>query len=291
MSGLTNIQKTAQAAQQLEQWNKLLAGVIAAQGSNGFYAALTKAIVGLVWAEFPQVWLFQVDKAPRVLYHTIDADHQEVHIDEYIAGAYESDPAYKASLKASDDSVYRVTELNDGQLSQNEYLTGYFKAMRIGDEMGFVIQVAPGVSLNLTFQRRKGERIFSEDEVGLFRNVESIVRQLCIKHWQINRDEKGDVGQASEHVDKALKLFGTSLLTERELDALQQILMGHSNQSASDKMGVSLETMRRHRKHVYQKLDIGSQGELFSLFIHSMPFLATHPDQDPLLQYHSSPSV
>ncbi|MDF9902456.1 UNVERIFIED_ORG: DNA-binding CsgD family transcriptional regulator [Pseudomonas reinekei] len=42
---------------------------------------------------------------------------------------------------------------------------------------------------------------------------------------------------------------------------------GHSVKSTASQMNISPETVRMHRKSLYLKLEVGSQSELFALFI------------------------
>ncbi|UTW13186.1 response regulator transcription factor [Marinobacterium rhizophilum] len=56
------------------------------------------------------------------------------------------------------------------------------------------------------------------------------------------------------------------MLTERESALIRLLLRGHSNQSAVDKMGISITTVKMHRQHCKGELDITSQAEKFSLF-------------------------
>ena len=47
-------------------------------------------------------------------------------------------------------------------------------------------------------------------------------------------------------------------------------------------------TVKIHRKNIYRKLDIGSQAELFSLFINCIPFAEPDETSDPLQFYQQS---
>jgi DNA-binding CsgD family transcriptional regulator len=53
----------------------------------------------------------------------------------------------------------------------------------------------------------------------------------------------------------------------REREIAHLILRGHSVKSTAQVLGISPETVRMHRKHLYTKLEINSQAELFALFI------------------------
>jgi len=84
---------------------------------------------------------------------------------------------------------------------------------------------------------------------------------------------------------QTLQLFGSSVLTAREQAVLQLVLHGHSNKSAAEKLGITLATVKLHRKHIYKKLDIRSQAELFYLFIDSISSSPSPENEDPLKAY------
>ncbi|MCY1250836.1 Bacterial regulatory protein, luxR family [compost metagenome] len=51
----------------------------------------------------------------------------------------------------------------------------------------------------------------------------------------------------------------------REAEVIRLMLKGHSTKSIARHLGNSPETVKVHRKRIYSKLKISSQGELFSL--------------------------
>ncbi|MNE11936.1 Transcriptional regulatory protein UhpA [compost metagenome] len=82
----------------------------------------------------------------------------------------------------------------------------------------------------------------------------------CDKDQGMRDDLKHRVQSAFEH-------FGSDLLTERERQVAHMVLRGHSVKSTASQMNISPETVRMHRKNLYLKLEVGSQSELFALFI------------------------
>ncbi|AVR69997.1 helix-turn-helix transcriptional regulator [Pseudomonas aeruginosa] len=64
-----------------------------------------------------------------------------------------------------------------------------------------------------------------------------------------------------------LRGFGRGVLTVREREACQPLLSGRSAKSSARLMDTSPEMVRMHRKKLYAKLEVGSQSELFALFI------------------------
>ena len=86
-------------------------------------------------------------------------------------------------------------------------------------------------------------------------------------------------------LDSALKHFGTAYLTERESQVVHLFLHGHSTKSIAERLGISPETVKLHRKNSYAKLDVSSQAELFYLFIDSLASLTNYSGGDPLVGY------
>lgn len=50
-------------------------------------------------------------------------------------------------------------------------------------------------------------------------------------------------------------------LTSRELELLQQLVLGLDNQEIADKLFISYETVRNHVKHIYEKLHVHSKSQ------------------------------
>jgi DNA-binding CsgD family transcriptional regulator len=79
------------------------------------------------------------------------------------------------------------------------------------------------------------------------------------------------------------------VLTARESQVLRLYLKGHSTGSIAERLDISKHTVALHRKNAYAKLDIGSQFELFHLFIDSLTCFDADEPGDPLRTYLSAP--
>ena len=64
--------------------------------------------------------------------------------------------------------------------------------------------------------------------------------------------------------------FGAGVLTAREREVAAFTLKGHSAESTGQILGISPGTVRIHRRNIYAKLRINSQGELFSRFLRTL---------------------
>jgi DNA-binding CsgD family transcriptional regulator len=57
------------------------------------------------------------------------------------------------------------------------------------------------------------------------------------------------------------------VLTDREREVTQLLLQGNSAKSIARLLDIAADTARNHLKHIYSKLGVASQTQLFALFI------------------------
>lgn len=60
---------------------------------------------------------------------------------------------------------------------------------------------------------------------------------------------------------------GSSNLTNRELEIVHLLLSGFSSKGIAQKLKISPETVKGHRKHIYTKLGVKSHAELFAIYL------------------------
>ena len=107
--------------------------------------------------------------------------------------------------------------------------------------------------------------------------VEPVVLSAAARHWrdlerQFSDGEPRASGQSGiqHHIEYAFHTFGNSVLTPREREVVEYVLKGYSSVAIGKILEISTGTVRIHRKNIYSKLGINSQGELFSQFIHAL---------------------
>ena len=116
-----------------------------------------------------------------------------------------------------------------------------------------------------------------------------VVEALTRRHWDSRGPlEEGDANLRGR-LQSALEAFGSSLLTDREAQVINLVLRGHSTKTVADRLCISVETVKLHRKHAYAKLEIGSQAELFYLFIDSLMSAEDYVGGDTLVAYLQPP--
>jgi DNA-binding CsgD family transcriptional regulator len=268
----------------LSQWNRDLAQAVDALGTDDFFPSIIDAVRGQVAISYPQVWLYHRELPPRVLYHNIPLAAVAAQIDQYLEGPYQEDPFYKTSMDRPRSTIYRLSRVSAGRLQDSTYYRAYYSQTGTVDEAVFLARLAGGDVINLSMMRLPSQGEFSDDEYLQLYVVADVVAALFRSHSQHGDFAARNLIQPGidHQVELAFRTFGASLLSPREKSVLELMLRGYSTEVSAQRLGIARETLRRHRKNIYRKLDVNSQTDLFALFINSMACLAEAEGEDPL---------
>lgn len=274
---------------QLSKWNRDLSRAISALGSDQFFPALIEAIRGQVPIEYPQIWLYHRDLPPQVLYHEIPASAVASQVDTYLDGPYREDPFYQTSMNQPRSKFYRLSRITAGKLRESQYYRDYYAETGTVDEAIYLSRLRAGNVINLCMMRLPQQGEFSEQEYETLYLLAEPVSELIKSHSEHNDFAVTHLIQPgiNHQIDLAFRTFGSSLLSPREKDVLELMLRGYGTDISATRLGIALETVRRHRKSIYRKLDVSSQTDLFSLFINSLTCLGEAGGDDPLRVYMS----
>jgi DNA-binding CsgD family transcriptional regulator len=277
----------------LYAWNQDVSKAIAALGSDQFFPKLTAAIAERMPVDYPQIWLYHKELPPQCIYHEIPSEAREAQIDLYLEGPYREDPFYQVSLNQPRGRFYRLTELTDGLLEDSQYYSQYYGATGTVDEVVYLAKLVDGSIINICLMRKERNGAFSRQEFELLRCLAPTVSELLRSHSQMADFSSRYLLEPDIDgvIDHAFQAFGSSLLSPREKSVLELMLRGYGTGAAAEKLEIAVETLRRHRKAIYRKLDVSSQTDLFSLFINSLSYLGDAGVGDPLSVYMSPPSI
>lgn len=189
----------------------------------------------------------------------------------YLDGLYLLYPFYQAAREGVESGFHCLDEVAPDHFHQTDYYLNYFHDHVLEDEVQYILQF-PGegtLSLSLGSQAR-----FPIHALGLLTQCSPWVLALLKQHWRQVRQTLLAPRDAAKgkpaSVGDALDRFGARVLSERELEVARLILRGYSSKAMAQRLGISPETIKVHRRHLYAKLDISAQPELFSLFIQSL---------------------
>ncbi|RLA53107.1 MAG: LuxR family transcriptional regulator [Gammaproteobacteria bacterium] len=272
---------------QLSKWNRDISRAIAALGSSQFFPALIASINGQVQIDYPQVWLYHHDLPPRVLYHQIPKHAIRSQIDQYLDGPYREDPFYQTSMHQPRAKIYRLSRVTMGKLQQSDYYRKYYSGTGTSDEAIYLAKLRAGNVINLSMMRLPQHGPFTDQEYESLYLLAEPVSELIKSHSEHDDFAVTHLIQPGidYQIDLAFRTFGASLLSPREKDVLELMLRGYGPGVSAERLGIAVETVRRHRKSIYRKLDVSSQTDLFSLFLNAMSCLGEAGGEDPLSIY------
>jgi len=271
----------------LNRWNVDLAAAISALGTEQFFPRLFEAIRNQVKASHPQVWLYHRDLPPRVLDHDIPKDAVELQIDRYLEGPYREDPFYQISMSGPRSHIYRLSRLTAGRMKNSDYFDDYYLETDTVDEVIFLARLDDGSVVNLCLMRLSHQGEFSQPEYDLLYSLAEPVAATIQAHCHQDDFVVTNLLQPGldAQIELAFQTFGTDFVSVREREILELMLRGYGADTTAERLDISLETVRRHRKSIYRKIDVNSQADLFALFINVMPYIGEAHGGDPLSIY------
>jgi DNA-binding CsgD family transcriptional regulator len=272
---------------QLSKWNRDISRAIAALGTERFFPTLVEAVNGQVKIDYPQIWLYHRDLPPRLMYHDIPRHAVAAQVDRYLEGPYREDPFYRSSMHQPRSKIYRLSRVTMGKLRDSDYYRNYYADTGTCDEVVYVAKLQAGNVINLSMMRLVERGPFSEQEYESLYLLAEPVSELLKSHTEHSDFAATNLIQPGidHQIDLAFRTFGASLLSPREKDVLELMLRGYGTDITAERLDIAVETVRRHRKSIYRKLDVSSQTDLFSLFLNSMSCMGEAAGKDPLSIY------
>jgi len=256
-----------------------LASVVREAGTPALVGELVRALRALVPADDVMVVLYRHGLAPELAHDLSAGPQAAVNLATYLKGAYLLDPFYRAFADGVAPGCYRLQQLTPSAFRSSEYFRLHFARTGIADEIGYLVPVEQGASVHLSLGVRGAQARFGAAHHRLLQDFLPFVEEVLRRHWA---PPAGSSPALTTRLDSALKFFGRDFLTEREAEVIQLLLRGHSTKSIAERLRISPETVKLHRKHSYAKLDVSSQAELFHLFIDA---LGSYRGGDPLTGY------
>lgn len=238
-------------------------------GTDGFPAALAAGLRALMDFEFTVMFGYVGSARPLDLYDDFPPDRHKLHVAEYQKGPYLLDPFFLAAQGKVDPGVWRLSEIAPDRFYQGEYFRSYYGQTGLSEEVGYLIDVSGDLTVVISLMRT--ERRFSNAEIRTLKDIWPIVDAACRHHWRdLPLAEAKTPTNIEATIELAFRSVGEGILTPRERQVVEHTLKGHSAEAVGRILGISSGTVRIHRRNIYSKLRISSQGELFSAFITAM---------------------
>lgn len=274
---------------QLSKWNRDISRAIATLGTDKFFPALVAAVNGQVKIDYPQIWLYHKELSPRLLYHELPRHAVRRQVDQYLEGPFRDNPFYRVSMQRPRSKIYRLSRVTTGKLQDSDYYRKYYQDTGTADEAIYLAKLQGGNVINFCMMRQSRHGEFTDREYEALYLLAEPVSELIKTHSEQQDFAVPQLIQPGidHQIDLAFRTFGASLLTPREKRVLELMLRGYGTDISAERLSIAVETVRRHRKSIYRKLDVSSQTDLFSLFINALSCLGEAAGGDPLGIYMS----
>ncbi len=248
--------------------------LIDAIGSESFAQTLSEALKGIVEFDYTVVFGYLGSARPMDLFDDFPRGKRKVFVEDYQEGPYLLDPFYLACGTEVTPGLHRIRDLAPDRFFQGEYYRSYYARTGLAEEIGYFIKLPDSAIVVVSLMR--AEKAFSAKDFRQLNEFWPIMQAVCQRNWGDVGGRFGVKGDDSSsdglhhRVELAFTNFGEGVLTPRERQVVEFTLKGHSADAVGRILEISPGTVRIHRRNVYSKLQINSQGELFSRFIDTL---------------------
>lgn len=240
-------------------WHRAFGQLVDNLDGPDFWLNCTRLLRGHLPFENWVALLFSPQHPPQILAASDESDGcDEALFDDYQKGLYLLDPFYLDAWARQRSGLLRLDDVAPANFTATEYYQRYFNYNVGGDEVQFNLLVEPQRMLCLSLG---ASQRYSDHHIGVLELVKSWLLPLMrqrIRFENTNDDGDGNFSLSSLPVGVQL--------TERENQVSQLMLAGCSTKEIARRLQISIETVRAHKKHLYSKLSINTQSELFALF-------------------------
>lgn len=273
--------------------HQAVANLVDAIGHHQFLSELASVGESIMGFDSTLISAFLSREKPQLLYSNLKTSDEKPTLAPYFDGAYLLDPLYCLYRESASDGVYPLSDIAPGDFFSSEYYLNYYQQTGIVSETGVIINVHKDIAIAISYGIRS--EFIDQNNIQIFQTFFPIIKAACKQHWQqesqlaplLQTIHMG--GEFGSTLDRAFRNFGSEYLTPRECEIVHLILKGYASKAISELLGISLETVKVHRKRFHAKLDISSQSELFSLFIDAISLVPLNlNDEDPLSFYYQN---
>lgn len=230
---------------------------------DGFWPALASFLRYGVGFDSWVAMIFRREQPPRVLFEG-DSDHvEDVLFTEYVRNFYSLDPFYVFSLGVFTPGLYRLDEVAAEHFRKTEYYQRYFALNVFEDEVQFMLPMVPHGVLTLSLGSKQR---FTDEEIGLLCLYTPWLLPMMRAASGPQISSAGAAPNQEVSLEEKLRRSGPQL-TDREVQTAMLLLAGHSSKAIAARLAISPETVKVHRRNLYEKLNVSSQAEIFALFL------------------------
>jgi len=266
-----------------DEWIEAIAGAIDHVNSGSCPQHLVNAIATLVKFDMAMSVVYSHHCKPFYVYDTFQTEKAKQGLANYINSTFILNPAYAAYCGGLNSGVYRIHELSsENSVSSDQYHSLKIRRMP-GEELEYITECWPhkmeeifiAISLpagemgEISLLRARSKGGFADTDITLLKTHLPLIEAVYRQYW-IKARCYASIDNTIPPMDYLLKTVFDDQLSTRENQVAALVLKGTSGQDIAEELGISLTTVKTHRKNLYLKLGITTQTELFSLALNAL---------------------
>ena len=265
----------------LAAWSEAAAGLMGRLDEPCLPALLDEALLRVVPFDLSVAFAYPDGVGPMILFDGFRERKPDAPLKAYLDGTYLLDPFYLACTARQKCGLYRMQDCAPDSYFQSEYFHSWevhpcisMESGALAEEIAYLFDLPGGPMVAYSLMRSNGRPTFSEAEIAVLRAVEPVVVRALRHHWRDRHLPPGRRGseerasaRSGEAIEAAFATFAAERLTRQQQRIVQLVLRGHSNASVARNLCISEGTVKNHRHAIYDRLGVGTQSELFALFV------------------------
>ena len=270
-----------------------LARMTQAIGSADWFDAVLNLLGTVCAVDSGGAMVYHREQRPRRILHRFDPSERALPEDAYLSGPYVLDPHYQLFAAGGPNGVHRLTDIAPDDFFQSEYYRVFYSQIGLSDSIELLWRIDADSALNIFIERSIRHPKFQDADMVAINTLLPVIFASAARHHELTAaaSRRDTDNLTHRKVQSTIENFASSLLTQRERQVLFYMISGYSSVLTAQRLNTSEGTIKIHRKNIYRKLDIGSQAELFSLFINCIPFAMPEAGVDPLQTYQTAPGA
>jgi DNA-binding CsgD family transcriptional regulator len=227
---------------------------------------LCDALKSLVDIDYAGVFLFRKRSAPLTLH-----DEHEGGPVRYVDSPYLLDPVYDRFLRDAAPVCCRLQDIAPDGFEDSEYYLKYYKHIDVTDEYCFNVPVDAASMFHVTLLLTGRKHGYDKQTLCILESLSPVVGAVLSRYSVLRATDLAPTDAAADafhaRLGTVFETFGCRVLTAREKQIVDLTLKGYSDKLTARELGITPATVRNHKKNIFGKLEISSQGQLFALFL------------------------
>lgn len=243
-----------------------LARAIAANGSDEHVDRLIDLIGADIDHDLITVTRYSASRMPEFVKHRRFSDEM---VRRYLENYYVYDPFYACWRRERRLGIVPLRGLAGDEAKRGQYIAEFLAQSQICDEVGILLEDGGDWCLGIFLDRTS--RPFRPAEIALLKERLPVfnalhAQDLRQRDAEFSRTKAPMLPGASPQGEPRLPPGLWTELSARERELVALVLAGHPTATIAQRLGITVGTVKNHRRRIYEKLDITTERELFLQF-------------------------